>query len=91
VLYAKTGRLSQANDELNNMLQTFNFGAPGYPYVQMAAQFWTGFAANGFIGDGCQQAVEFAADHREILGVLGSDYHGVQSVVYTPKDVCPFG
>ena len=91
VLYAKSGRLGQADAELQSMLQTFEFSTPGYPYVQMAAQFWTGFAANAQIGEGCRLAVEFAAAHREILGVLGSDTHGVQSIIYTPKDVCPFG
>ena len=91
VLYAKSGRISQADAELQNMLQTIDFGTPGYPYMQMAAQFWTGFAANAQIGEGCRLAVEFAAANRGILGVLGSEFHGVQSLIYTPKDVCPFG
>jgi hypothetical protein len=91
VLYAKTGRISQADAEMQSMLQTFEFGRPGYPYVQLAAQFFSGFAANANIGEGCQLAVEFAVANPGILGVLGSDYHGVQSLIYTPKDVCPFG
>ena len=91
VMYARSGRIAQADAEIQTMVQTYEFGRPGYPYVQMAAQFWTGFSANASIGEGCRQAVEFASVHPEIIGVLGSEYHGVQSVLYTPADVCPFG
>jgi hypothetical protein len=91
VLYARTGRTEQANAEIQSMIQAFEFGRPGYPYVQMAAQFWTGFAAEAKIGEGCRLAVEFAKANPAILGVLGSDFHGIQSLIYTPADVCPFG
>jgi hypothetical protein len=91
VLYARTGRIGQADAEIQNMIQTYEFGRPGYPYVQLAAQFWTGFAAKAQIGEGCRLAVEFAKANPQILGVLGSDFHGVQTKIYTPADVCPFG
>lgn len=32
----------------------------------------------------------YAVEHPDILIPLGSDYHGAQSHIYVPADVCPF-
>jgi len=40
--------------------------------------------------DGCAAAIQYAVEHPEILTPLGSDYHGWQSHIYRPADVCPF-
>jgi hypothetical protein len=41
--------------------------------------------------DGCAAAIQYAAEHPdEMLTPLGSDYHGWQSHIYVPVDVCPF-
>jgi hypothetical protein len=40
--------------------------------------------------DGCAAAIQYAAEHPEILVPLGSDYHGAQAKIYKPEDVCPF-
>jgi hypothetical protein len=40
--------------------------------------------------DGCAAAIQYAVEHPEILIPLGSDYHGWQSHIYEPADVCPF-
>ncbi|MFN8404949.1 MAG: hypothetical protein U0V48_15540 [Anaerolineales bacterium] len=33
---------------------------------------------------------QYAVEHPDILIPLGSDYHGAQSHIYVPEDVCPF-
>jgi hypothetical protein len=40
--------------------------------------------------NGCAAAIQYAAEHPEILIPLGSDYHGAQSHIYVLADVCPF-
>jgi len=40
--------------------------------------------------DGCAAAIQYAVEDPEILVPLGSDYHGSQSHIYEPADVCPF-
>ncbi|MFN8427531.1 MAG: hypothetical protein U0X87_14890 [Anaerolineales bacterium] len=40
--------------------------------------------------DGCAAAINTRSEHPDILIPLGSDYHGAQSHIYVPEDVCPF-
>jgi hypothetical protein len=39
---------------------------------------------------GCSAAIQYAAENSEILVPLGDWYHGWQSHIYVPADVCPF-
>jgi hypothetical protein len=60
------------------------------PYIDMATDFWNAYQSSHKMYDGCAAAIEYAAEHPEILIPLGSDYHGSQSHTYVPADVCPF-
>ena len=62
----------------------------GYPYVEMATAFLNGYKSTYKIYDGCAAAIQYAAEHPEILVPLGDWYHGAQSHIYVPADVCPF-
>ena len=62
----------------------------GRPYVEMATAFWNGYQSTYKMYDGCAAAIQYAAEHPEILTPLGSDYHSSQSHIYVPADVCPF-
>jgi len=62
----------------------------GQPYVEMATAFWDAYQYAHKMYDGCAAAIQYAAEHPEILIPLGSDYHGSQSHTYVPADVCPF-
>jgi hypothetical protein len=68
------------------------FGNDPYarPYLEMASAFWEAYQPAHSVYDGCAAAIQYAAEHPEILTPLGSDYHGAQSHIYVPADVCPF-
>ncbi len=61
-----------------------------HPYVEMATAFWEAYQSTHRMYDGCVAAIQYAVEHPEILIPLGSDYHGSQSHIYVPADVCPF-
>ena len=60
------------------------------PYVEMESAFWEAYQSTKKMYYGCAAAIQFAVEHPEILVPLGSDYHGWQSHIYEPADVCPF-
>jgi len=62
----------------------------GHPYTEMATAFWEIYQSTHKMYDGCAAAIQYAAEHSEILTPLGSDYHGAQSHTYVAADVCPF-
>jgi hypothetical protein len=60
------------------------------PYIKMATAFWNAYQSTHKMYEGCAAAIQYAAEHPEILIPLGSDYHGRYSHTYVPADVCPF-
>ena len=86
--------LVQGNEEAlttyNTLLETFGNDPYAHPYVEMASAFWEAYQSTHKMYDGCAAAIQYAVEHPEILIPLGSDYHGAQSHIYVPADVCPF-
>jgi hypothetical protein len=80
----------EATTVYNTLQQKFSSDPYGHPYVEMATAFWEAYQSTHKMYDGCAAAIEYAAEHPEILTPLGSDYHGSQSHIYMPADVCPF-
>lgn len=81
---------SDAGTVYNTLQQKFGSDPYGHPYVEMSSAFWEAYQSTHKMYDGCAAAIEYAAEHPEILTPLGSDYHGTQSHRYVPTDVCPF-
>jgi len=81
---------SDATAIYNTLQQKFGNDPYGQPYVEMATAFRNVYQSTHKMYDGCAAAIEYAAEHPEILTPLGSDYHGSQSHIYVPADVCPF-
>jgi hypothetical protein len=81
---------SDAATVYNTLQQKFSDNPYGQRYVEMAAVFWDSYQSTHKMYDGCAAAIQYAAEHPEILMPLGSDYHGRQSHFYEPADVCPF-
>jgi len=81
---------SDANIAYNTLQEKFANEPYGQPYVEMATAFWDAYQSTHKMYDGCAAAIQYAAEHPEILTPLGSDYHGAQSHIYMPADVCPF-
>ena len=78
------------NTTYNTLQQKFGSDPYGHPYVEMASTFWEAYQSTHTMYDGCAAAIQYAVEHPDILTPLGSDYHGVQSHIYVPADVCPF-
>ena len=81
---------SDATTVYNALQQKFGNDLYGQPYVEMATAFWNAYQSTHKMYDGCAATIQYAAEHPEILTPLGSDYHGSQSHIYVPADVCPF-
>jgi hypothetical protein len=90
LLHALDGQLDGADTIYRALLETYPEGSPGYPYAALAELFWTAYQATGSVVAGCDAAVAHAAEHPELLQPLGSAYHGEQSRLYSPRDICPF-
>jgi hypothetical protein len=90
LLHIVRGYESDAGTVYITLQQKFGTDPNGRPYVEMATAFWEAYQSTHKMYDGCAAAIQYAAEHSEILIPLGSDYHGSQSHTYVPADVCPF-
>ena len=81
---------TDASTVYNTLQEKFSNDPYGQPYVKMATAFWNAYQFTHKMYDGCAAAIEYAVEHSDILIPLGSDYHGWQSHIYKPEDVCPF-
>jgi tetratricopeptide (TPR) repeat protein len=90
ILYAAQGNKSDAEIAYKTLQQKFGGDQYGRPYFEMATAFWNAYQSSQNMTVACGAAIEYAAEHPDILIPLGSDYHGAQSKIYKPEDVCPF-
>ncbi len=90
LLHIVQGYESDAGKVYKTLQEKFGNDQYGHPYVAMAVAFWNAYQSTHKMYDGCAAAIQYAAEHPEILIPLGSDYHGAQSHIYVPADVCPF-
>jgi tetratricopeptide (TPR) repeat protein len=90
LLHLVQGNEADAITTYNTLQQKFGNDPYGQPYVETATAFWNAYQSTHKMYDGCAEAIQYAAEHPEILIPLGSDYHGSQSHIYVPADVCPF-
>ena len=90
ILHIHLGQMDAASTQYTTLQDKFPAGNPGHPYAEMASAFWNAYQSTGKMYPACAAAIAYADAHPEILVPLGSDYHGAQSHLYTPADVCPF-
>jgi hypothetical protein len=90
ILHTFLGETEAAQVKYATLQEKFPAENPGHPYVELATDFWNAYQSSGRMYDACAAAIAYAETHPEILIPLGSDYHGAQSHIYTPADVCPF-
>jgi hypothetical protein len=90
LLHLVQGQEAEAASTYQTLQDTFGSDPYAAPYVEMATAFWEAYQSAHKTYDGCAAAIQYAAEHPEILIPLGSDYHGAQSHIYVPTDVCPF-
>ncbi|MBN1305304.1 MAG: hypothetical protein JXA13_12780 [Anaerolineales bacterium] len=89
VLHTYRGYQAPAEDTFTLLLELFPENNPGHPYAEMAELFWKEYQASHDMTRACGAAIQYAAEHPEILAPLGSEYHGTQSRYYTPEVICP--
>lgn len=90
LLHLVQGQEAEAASTYQTLQETFGNDPYAAPYVEMASAFWEAYQSTKKMYDGCAAAIQYAVEHPEILVPLGSDYHGWQSHIYEPADVCPF-
>jgi hypothetical protein len=90
LLHLVQGQEVEATSTYQTLQDTFGADQYAAPYVEMATAFWEAYQSTHKMYDGCAAAIQYAVEHPEILIPLGSDYHGAQSHIYVPADVCPF-
>lgn len=90
LLHLVQGQEAEAASTYQTLQDTFGADPYAAHYVEMATAFWEAYQSTQKMYDGCAAAIQYAVEHPEILNPLGSDYHGWQSHIYVPADVCPF-
>jgi len=90
LLHLVQGHEPDATTVYNTLQQKFGNDQYGHLYVEMATAFWNVYQSTHKMYASCAAAIDYAVKHPEILTPLGSDYHGSQSHIYVPADVCPF-
>lgn len=95
LLHVKQGHISDAKVVYNTLQEKFPAGVAGHAYADMAKAFWDSYEKDNDLGIACKKAIDYATAYPlEVLTYLGNTgnnrYHGHQSHVYKPADVCPF-
>ena len=90
LIHLVQGNELEAEATYNTLHEKFSSDHSAQPYLEMATKFWEAHQSTHEMYDGCAAAIQYGAEHPEILIPLGSDYHGSQSHTYSPADVCPF-
>jgi len=90
VLHILNGYHGDAQSVYDTLQEKFSAGNDGSPYAEMAKAFWQEYLKSKDIGLACQQAVDYADKHREILIPLSGPPNGFWNRTYSPQDVCPF-
>ncbi len=90
ILDLARGDIYDGQHQFEVMQKLFRKDNPGFSYLEMASAFYDAFQETNNLTIACSKAIQYAANNPEILIPLGSDYHGWQSHIYLPEDVCPF-
>ena len=90
ILHTHLGEADAAATQYATLQTKFPAASPGHPYAEMASAFWEAYQSSQNMTEACGAAIQYAAEHPDILIALGSDYHGSQSHTYLPADFCPF-
>jgi hypothetical protein len=90
ILHAYRGWEDDAQIVYDTLMSMFPPGDPGYPYTQMATEFWSEFIASHDLAAACGMATKYAMQHEEILIPLGNNDHGLFVEHYKAETICPW-
>ncbi len=88
ILRVKQGYETDGGVLYTTLQRKFPTGDPGFPYVEMATAFWVTYRSSHDLTAACGAAIEYAAEHPEILQPLSGG--SIQDHNYMPANVCPF-
>ncbi len=99
LIYLRSGWFDDAWVAYDILQHTFPAEKPGHAFAEMAEATWVEYQNTQSLEQACAKAVEYAARHAtdtlvflgntDLPGVSGI-FHGWQSKLYQPVDVCPF-
>lgn len=90
LIHILNGHQNDAQVVYDAIQENFPVGNDGHPYAEMAAKFWNEYISSRDIELSCQQAINYADDHPEILLPLNGPEFSFWSKSYLPFDICPF-
>jgi hypothetical protein len=88
IIHLKQGWESDAKTVYDTLIEKYPQWNSGYPYAELAAEFWNEFQSSRDLILSCDKAIAYAIKHEEIFEPLGS--HGLFDANYEPEDICPF-
>jgi hypothetical protein len=91
LIHLLEGHMPEAQIVYEILQEKFPAGKNGHEFTLIAQAFWDEYQLSKSPEGACTQAISVAEKHKDVLKLLGSDYHNfMQDIVYEPKDVCPF-
>lgn len=90
LLHTLRGLESDARTVYETLIKKFPEGSSGYPYAEIATEFWAEYQVSHNVEQACERAVAYAQAHEEILAPLGGGDHGMWNEHYKPVSICPF-
>lgn len=83
-------KLPEAEAIYGTLSVKFPINQPGDFFTILASTFLEEYKATQQIYLSCQKVIQYMEHYPEILAYLGEHNHGMESIVYTPADICPF-
>jgi len=83
------GKPDQAKTSYDKLLSTYP-DMPASSIAEMASAFWNEYQSSQSIDKACSKAIVYVQNHAAFLAYIGTDYHGAQSQIYKPANICPF-
>lgn len=88
ILHLIRGWDNDAEIVYKNLIELYPKDTNGYPYVEMATEFWNEYQISKDFYNACEKAIEYTQENEVILEPFG--WHGLHYYSYLPANVCPF-
>jgi len=90
LLHISRGYQKEARVVYDTLQELFPEGNAGHSFAEMGRLFWVEYSNSENMKLACQQAIDYADAHPEILIPLNGPEFSFWSKQYLPADVCPF-
>lgn len=90
ILHLKRGWEEDAKVVYQTLQAMFPEGSLGYPYTEIASEFWNEYQISHDLVRSCDKAISYATINEDILIPLGNHGNGLWELSYSPQSICPF-